>query len=31
MWRYLAYDLKPGLSIEDLKFNGPLIGATFRW
>ncbi len=31
MWRYLAYDLKPGLSIEELKFNGPLIGATFRW
>ena len=31
MWRYLAYDLKPGLSIEDVKFNGPLIGATFRW
>ena len=31
MWRYLAYELKPGLSIEELKFNGPLIGATFRW
>jgi hypothetical protein len=31
MWRYLAYDLKPGRSLEDLKFNGPLIGATFRW
>lgn len=31
MWRYLGYDLKPGLNIEDLKFNGPLIGATFRW
>jgi hypothetical protein len=31
MWRYLAYDLKPGRNIEDVKFNGPLIGATFRW
>jgi hypothetical protein len=31
MWRYLAYDLEPGPNIEDLKFNGPLIGATFRW
>jgi len=31
MWRYLAYDLKPGRSIEELKFNGPLIGVTFRW
>ena len=31
LWRYLGYDLKPGRSLEDLKFNGPLIGATFRW
>ena len=31
LWRYLAYDLKPGRSFEELKFNGPLFGVTFRW
>jgi hypothetical protein len=29
--RYLAYEMKPGKSINDLNFNGPMIGATFRW
>ena len=31
MWRYLAYNFKPGRRYEDLKFSGPLIGVTFRW
>jgi hypothetical protein len=31
VWRYLAYDMKPGESMKDLNFSGPLIGATFRW
>ena len=31
MWRYLAYDFKPGGHYEDLKFSGPLVGVTFRW
>jgi hypothetical protein len=31
MWRYLGYDLKSGKPINDVKFNGPMIGATFRW
>jgi hypothetical protein len=31
MWRYLAYDLKSGKNFEELKFSGPLFGATFRW
>jgi hypothetical protein len=29
-WRYLDYDLGSG-PIADLSFNGPAIGATFRW
>jgi hypothetical protein len=31
MWRYLAYDMKSGKAVKDLKFSGPLLGATFRW
>jgi opacity protein-like surface antigen len=31
MWRYLAYEMKSGRSIQDLDFNGPMLGATFRW
>ena len=31
MWRYLAYEMKPGKTINDLNFNGPMIGVTFRW
>lgn len=31
MWRYLAYEMKSGKGLEDLNFNGPMIGATFRW
>lgn len=30
-WRYLDYDLKSDGPIEDMNFNGPAIGATFRW
>jgi len=31
MWRYISYDMKSGNAIEDLSFNGPMVGATFRW
>jgi hypothetical protein len=30
-WRYLDYDLESGGPIEDLNFNGPGAGVTFRW
>jgi hypothetical protein len=30
-WRYLAYEMKAGKSFTDVSFNGPLIGATWRW
>ena len=29
-WRYLDYDLGSG-PIKDLNFNGPAVGAIFRW
>ncbi|MFC5610354.1 hypothetical protein [Variovorax soli] len=31
MWRYISYDLKSDSMIDDLSFNGPMVGATFRW
>jgi len=31
LWRYLAYDMKSGRNIRDFNFNGPMVGATFRW
>jgi hypothetical protein len=31
MWRYLSYDMKSGQVIQSMNFNGPMIGATFRW
>lgn len=31
MWRYLGYEMKPGSAITKLNFNGPMLGATFRW
>ncbi|MBS0342688.1 MAG: hypothetical protein JSS56_19405 [Proteobacteria bacterium] len=31
MWRYVSYDMKSGSSVEDLRFSGPMIGATWRW
>jgi hypothetical protein len=30
-WRYLDYDLKSDGAIQDLNFNGPAVGVTFRW
>ncbi|MDM0110985.1 hypothetical protein QTI66_02440 [Variovorax sp. J22R133] len=31
MWRYISYDMKSGSTIDNLNFNGPMLGATFRW
>ena len=31
MWRYLRYNTKSGAVLQDIRFSGPLIGATFRW
>lgn len=31
MWRALDYQMKSGQAIQNLRFSGPLIGATFRW
>ncbi len=31
MMRHLAYEMKSGKAINDISFNGPMIGATFRW
>jgi hypothetical protein len=31
MWRYISYDMKSGSNVQDLSFNGPMVGATFRW
>jgi len=30
-WRYLDYDLNSDGPIADMNFNGPALGATFRW
>ncbi|HSX49554.1 MAG TPA: hypothetical protein VLF09_01260 [Cellvibrio sp.] len=30
-WRYLDYDMKVGGAIAGIDFNGPALGATFRW
>ncbi len=30
-WRYLDYNLKSGQKIENVNFNGPVIGVAFRW
>jgi hypothetical protein len=30
-WRYLDYDLESAGPITDMNFNGPALGATFRW
>jgi hypothetical protein len=30
-WRYLDYDLGSEGPITDMNFNGPALGATFRW
>lgn len=31
MWSYISYEFKSGSQLQDIKFNGPMIGATFRW
>ena len=31
MWRYLDYNFKSGSPIQDINFNGPMLGARFRW
>ena len=31
MWRYISYDMKSDSTVQDLSFNGPMVGATFRW
>jgi len=31
LWRYMRYDFKSDDAIQDLTFNGPMIGVTFRW
>ena len=31
MWRYLRYNAKSGRFFDDIRFSGPLVGATFRW
>ena len=29
LWRYLSYEMKAGQPANNLKFNGPMVGATF--
>ena len=31
LWRYLSYEMKSGRSLADVSFNGPMVGATWRW
>ncbi|MCE9657663.1 MAG: hypothetical protein K8R60_03820 [Burkholderiales bacterium] len=31
MWRYLDYDLKSGQTLQRVTFNGPMVGAAYRW
>ncbi len=31
IWRYLDYGFKSEKRIQDLNFNGPMIGVAFRW
>ena len=31
LWRYLDYNFESGKAIETMTFNGPMVGATFRW
>jgi hypothetical protein len=30
-WRYLDYDVESDGPVADMNFNGPALGATFRW
>jgi len=31
LWRYLSYEMKSGNPQQELKFNGPMLGATFTF
>jgi hypothetical protein len=31
LWRYLDYDFDDGEAIQDMNFNGPMIGVGYRW
>ena len=31
VWRYMDYDLPSGGAVADMNFNGPALGAKFRW
>ena len=31
MWRYVDYNFKSDKTLQDMNFNGPMFGATFRW
>jgi hypothetical protein len=31
LWRYLDYQFKSGKNVQDVNFNGPMVGAAFRW
>ena len=31
MWRYVDYNFKSDKNLQDMNFNGPMFGATFRW
>ncbi len=31
MWRYIGYDFKSDGKVSEMNFNGPMVGATFRW
>ena len=31
MWRYLDYNFKSDKKLQDINFNGPMLGATFTW
>jgi hypothetical protein len=31
LWRYIGYEMKSGKVLQDISFNGPMVGATFRW
>jgi hypothetical protein len=31
LWRYIDYEMKPGSMMQNIRFSGPMVGATFRW
>ena len=31
MWRYLDYNFKSDKKLQDINFNGPMLGVTFTW